>query len=150
MRLSKKLSLVMLPFSIVFGLNHAQSQTVASAQREVLVESDHSWNGTKYTRYPSGTPELTMLKITIPAHTALPWHTHPFPNAGYILSGALTIEDKASGKSATYHEGQAFAESVDRVHRGVSGDTPVVLLVTYAGSPGKPTSVAVKGEKKEY
>ena len=150
MKLSMKLSLALLPLSVAFGIDQAHSQTVATAQREVLVESDHSWNGTKYTHYPSGTPELTMLKITIPAHTALPWHTHPFPNAGYILSGALTIEDKASGKSATYHEGQAFTESVDRVHRGVSGDTPVVLLVTYAGSPGKPTSVAAKGEQKEY
>ncbi len=128
----------------------APSATVATAKKEVLVQSDHSWDGTKYTHYPSGAPELTMLKITIAPHSALPWHTHPFPNAGYILSGDLTIQDKASGKSVTYHAGQAFAESVDRVHRGESGDAPVVLLVTYSGTPGIPTSKPVKGEKREY
>ena len=128
----------------------ATKATVATAKKEVLVQSDHSWDGTKYTHYPSGPPELTMLKITIAPHSALPWHTHPFPNAGYILSGDLTIHDQESGKSVTYHAGQAFAESVDRVHRGESGDTPVVLLVTYSGTPGTPTSTPVKGEKREY
>jgi quercetin dioxygenase-like cupin family protein len=123
---------------------------VATEKKEVLVQSDHSWDGTKYTHYPLGKPELTMLKITIAPHSALPWHTHPVPNAGYILSGDLTIHDKASGKSVTYHAGQAFAESVDRVHRGESGDAPVVLLVTYSGTPGTPTSKPVKGEKREY
>ena len=128
----------------------SKTPTVATAKKEVLVQSHQSWDGTNYTHYPSGPPELTVLKITIAPHSALPWHTHPFPNAGYILSGDLTIHDKQSGKAVTYHAGQAFAESVDRVHRGESGDTPTVLIVTYAGTPGKPTSNAVKGEMREY
>jgi hypothetical protein len=75
-----------------------------------------------------------MIKLTIAAHTALPWHTHPFPNAGYVLSGELTLQDRESGKSETFHAGQAFAESVDDVHRGVSGDTATVSsdLLRYA------------------
>jgi hypothetical protein len=32
----------------------------------------------------------------------------------------------------------------------VSGDTAVVVLITYAGIAGQPTSVPVKGEKDEY
>jgi hypothetical protein len=39
---------------------------------------------------------------------------------------------------------------VDDVHRGETGDEPVVLLVTYAGTPGVPTSIPAKGEQKEY
>jgi hypothetical protein len=39
---------------------------------------------------------------------------------------------------------------VDDVHRGETGDEPVVLLVTYAGMPGVPTSIPAKGEQKEY
>jgi quercetin dioxygenase-like cupin family protein len=128
----------------------AHAQTTATAQKEVLLQADHSWNGAAYTRYPKGRPELTMLKLTIPPHTALPWHRHPVPNAGYILSGELTIQDRESGKRHTYHAGEAFAETVDDVHRGVSGDTPVVVLITYAGTPGVPTSIPVKGEKAEY
>ena len=128
----------------------ADAPTVATAKKEVLVQSDHSWDGTKYVHYLPGPPELTVLKITIAPHSALPWHTHPVPNAGYVLSGDLIIHDKASGKSVTYHAGQAFAESVNRVHRGESGDKPTVLIVTYAGTPGTPTSKPVKGEKREY
>jgi quercetin dioxygenase-like cupin family protein len=126
------------------------SHAVAAAHREVLLQADQSWNGVPYTQYPKGRPELTMLKLTIAPHTALPWHTHPFPNAAYVLSGTLTVHDKISGKTKVFHQGQAFAETVDDVHRGETGDEPVVLLVTYAGTPGRPTSIPVKGEQKEY
>jgi len=125
-------------------------KNVATAQRDILVQADGSWNGKAYTHYPTGQPELTMLKVTIPANTALPWHTHPFPNAVYVLSGTLTLEDRDSGKSKVFHRGDAFAESVDDVHRGVAWDEPTVLLITYAGTPGVPTSIPVKGEKPEY
>jgi quercetin dioxygenase-like cupin family protein len=123
---------------------------VASGQREILLQATQSWNGKAYTHYPTGQPELTTIKLTIPAHTALPWHTHPFPNAVYVLSGTLTIRDKASGKTTVLHQGQAAAESVDDVHRGETGDAPAVLLITYAGTPGVPTSTPEKGEKAEY
>jgi len=39
---------------------------------------------------------------------------------------------------------------VDDVHRGESGDEPTVLLITYAGTPGVPTSIPAAGEKAEY
>jgi quercetin dioxygenase-like cupin family protein len=103
-----------------------------------------------YTHYPTGRPELTMLKLTIAAHSQLPWHTHPFPNAAYVLSGTLTVHDKISGKTKVFHQGEAFAESVNDIHRGETGDEPVVLLVTYSGTPGEPTSIPAKGEQKEY
>lgn len=125
-------------------------QNVATAHRDVLLQADGSWNGKAYTHYPTGQPQLTMLKVTIPAHTALPWHTHPFPNAVYVLSGTLTLQDRDSGKSKVFHQGDAFAESVDDVHRGVAGDEPTVLLITYSGTPGVPTSIPVKGQKPEY
>jgi quercetin dioxygenase-like cupin family protein len=136
------------------SLSGAYAQTaadkVASAQREVLLQADHSWNGVPYTQNPKGRPELTMLKLTLAPHTKLPWHTHPFPNAAYVLSGTLTIRDKVSGKTKMVHQGEAFAETVDDVHRGETGDEAVVLLVTYAGTPGVPTSISVKGEQAEY
>jgi quercetin dioxygenase-like cupin family protein len=128
----------------------AMSQTIASGQREILVQSDHSWNGKPYTHYPAGKPELTVIKLVIAAHTALPWHTHPIPNAGYVLSGALTVIDKDSGKRQTFTAGQAFTESVDDVHHGMSGDEPTTLILMYAGTAGTPTSVPVKGQMKEY
>lgn len=123
---------------------------VASGQREILLQTGQSWNGKPYTHYPTGQPQLTTIKLTIGPHTALPWHTHPFPNVVYVLSGALTLHDKASGKTLVVHQGQAVGESVDDVHRGETGDETTVLLITYAGTPGVPTSIPAKGEQAEY
>ena len=78
---------LLLSFSAATG----QAENVAAAKREVLVESDHSWNGTKYAPYASGQPQLTVLKLTIAPNSVLPWHTHPFPNSCYLLSGELTV-----------------------------------------------------------
>ncbi len=123
---------------------------VQPGQREVLLQTDKSWNGKPYTHYPTGPVQLTTLKVTLAPHTALPWHTHPFPNVVYVLSGTLTLHDKASGKTLVVHQGEVVGESVDDVHRGEAGDQPAVLIITYAGTPGVPTSVPAKGEKAEY
>jgi quercetin dioxygenase-like cupin family protein len=154
-------SLVLCSLLAVAGQNLAFAQTAAGPQsapvlhsatghRETLLKATVAWNGKAYTHYPAGQPELTMIKLTIAAHTALPWHTHPVPNAGYVLSGTLTLRDKNSGLTHVYHQGEAFAESVDAPHRGEAGDEPVVLLLTYAGTPDLPPSVPLKGEKAEY
>jgi quercetin dioxygenase-like cupin family protein len=144
------LTVIIAAASLSNAYAQAGAAKVEPAQREVLLQADHSWNGQPYTQYLKGRPELTMLKVTLAPHTVLPWHTHPFPNAGYVLSGTLTLHDKASGKTRVVHQGEAFAESVDDVHRGEAGDEPAVLLITYAGLPGVPTSIPAKGEQKEY
>ena len=73
-------------------------KTVASAHADVLLQTTQSWNGKPYTHYPTGQPQLTTIRMTVAPHTALPWHTHPFPNSVYVLSGTLTLQDRASGK----------------------------------------------------
>jgi quercetin dioxygenase-like cupin family protein len=127
-----------------------QSNQAESGQREIVLETTKSWNGTAYTHYPTGQPELTTIKLTLAPHTALPWHTHPFPNSVYVLSGTLTLRDREDGKTLVVHQGQAVGESVDVVHRGESGNETAVLLITYAGTRGVPTSIPAKGEKPEY
>ncbi len=144
------LTVIIAAASLSNAYAQAAADKVAAAQREVLLQADHSWNGQPYTHYPTGRPELTMLKLTIAAHSQLPWHTHPFPNAAYVLSGTLTVHDKVSGKTKVFHQGQAFAETVNDIHRGETGDEPVVLIVTYSGTPGVPTSIPAKGQQAEY
>jgi quercetin dioxygenase-like cupin family protein len=144
------LTVIIAAASLSNAYAQAAADKVAAAQRKVLLQADHSWNGNAYTHYPTGRPELTMLKLTIAAHSQLPWHTHPFPNAAYVLSGTLTVHDKISGKTKVFHQGEAFAESVNDIHRGETGDEPVVLLVTYSGTPGVPTSIPAKGQQAEY
>ena len=128
------LTFMLLQQSTVIGENR---QTI---QSETLLRSSSSWDGKPYTAYPAGRPELSVLKITIPPHTALKWHTHPMPNAAYVLSGELTIERKENGKKQRVTTGQAVAEMVDALHRGVTGEGPVTLIVFYAGAQGMPLS----------
>jgi quercetin dioxygenase-like cupin family protein len=140
--------LVAVSFLVV--LAQSAALRVASGQRTILLQTSQSWNGKQYTHYPTGQPQLTTIKMTIAPHTALPWHSHPFPNTVYVLSGTLTLHDRASGKTLVVHQGQAVGESVDDIHRGESGDEPTVLIITYAGTAGIPTSVPAKGEQAEY
>ncbi len=149
MRKNMLLSIFVAPLGLAVA-SGLSAQTVATAHADTLIKSDASWNGVKYVAYPTTPPQLTVIKLTIPAHTALPWHRHPVPNAGYVLAGQLTIEDRESGKKQTFTTGQAFAESVNDVHRGVSGDKPTVLLLTYSGTKGTPTSIPVDSKQPEY
>lgn len=118
----------------------SNTPATSAIERHVLLQSSTSWDGSPYIAYPAGRPELTLLKLRIPANTTLDWHTHPMPNVAYILSGELTVEAKASGQVQLLKPGQTLAEMVDRTHRGTTGDSPVELIVFYAGSPGMPLS----------
>lgn len=111
-----------------------------SVQAETLLRTDSSWDGVAYASYPSGQPELTVLKITIAPHTSLPWHTHPMPNAAYVLSGEITVEKKENGQKKLLSAGQVLPEMVGELHRGTTGDLPVELIVFYAGAKDMPLS----------
>ena len=115
------------------GENHEPA-----VQSETLLRTGSSWDGEPYESYPSGQPELSILKITLAPHTELEWHSHPIPNAAYIVSGELTLERKKDGQRQRFAAGQALSETVDTLHRGVTGDEPVVLIVFYAGNSGTP------------
>jgi quercetin dioxygenase-like cupin family protein len=124
----------------LFPVGAALAKEPASVQMETLLRSGTSWDGTPYTTYPQGAPELTVLKITIPPHSSLPWHTHPMPNAAYVLSGQITVEKKENGEKKLLTVGQVLPEMVDALHRGTTGDEPVVLIVFYAGIKDMPLS----------
>ncbi|MFO2463100.1 cupin domain-containing protein [Pseudomonas sp. 15FMM2] len=117
-----------------------QPKNAAPIEKEVLLERSESWDGAPYKAYPAGPPQLTLIRLKIPAHTQLPWHTHPMPNAAYIVSGELTVETRKSGATRTLRQGQTLAEMVGTEHRGITAETPVELLVFYAGSTGMPLS----------
>lgn len=111
---------------------------------EKLLETETSWDGIRYAGYPQGTPQLSVLKITIPPFTAIPWHQHAVPNAGYIMSGSLTVEKKADGAVRILHAGEVLPEMVNAVHRGFTRQEGAVILVFYAGQKGIPLSLPAK------
>jgi quercetin dioxygenase-like cupin family protein len=116
----------------------ARENRQRAVQSETLLRTSSSWDDEPYKSYPSGQPELSVLKIILAPHTELEWHSHPMPNAAYVVSGELTLERKKDGKKEHFAAGQAVSETVDTFHRGVAGNEPVVLIVFYAGSPGLP------------
>jgi quercetin dioxygenase-like cupin family protein len=109
-----------------------------AVQKRILLSASSSWDGKPYKSYPSGQPELSIVKITVAPHTQLEWHSHPMPSAAYIVVGELTLERRRDGKKQRFTAGQAVSETVDTFHRGVTGSEPVVLIVFYAGSAGMP------------
>jgi quercetin dioxygenase-like cupin family protein len=106
-----------------------------------LLQATRSWDGNQYTRYVTGQPQITILRISIPPNTALDWHEHPMISAGYVVSGQITLEIRGTQKRKTIYAGQALAESVATVHRGYTTNQPVELLVFYAGAVGLPLSI---------
>jgi hypothetical protein len=63
------------------------------------------------------------------------------PNAAYVVSGEITIEEK-SGVKKHFSAGQVIPETVNTLHHGFVGDTPAVFLVFYAGTEMMPLSRA--------
>jgi quercetin dioxygenase-like cupin family protein len=120
---------------------HARDSQVRVEQ---LLQTTHSWDGAEYTRYVTGRPQITILRISIPPNTALDWHEHPMISAGYVLSGQITLEIKGTRERKTLRAGEALAESVNTIHRGYTAYQPVELVVFYAGTMGLPLSIKVK------
>ena len=128
---------------LLAGAMYIPTTTAATLQIEVtqLVKTTHSWDGVQYRAYPDGQPEVTVLRYKIPAHSALPWHTHSAINVAYVLSGKLTVIRQSDGKTMLIGPGDVLPEMVDAPHRGQSGDEPVELIVFYAGTPLVPLTV---------
>jgi len=115
---------------------------------ERLVQESRSWDGTTLPAYPPGQPEVTVLRITIPAGVRLASHQHPVINAGVLLQGRLRVESR-TGQVHELSAGDALVELVNRSHRGISlGPEPAVILVVYAGAKGVPTTVLDKPSPK--
>lgn len=112
---------------------------VSRIQMETLLKTGAAWDGSAYGGYPAG-PEMSVLKITIPAHTAMDWHSHPMPNVAYIVSGELDVEKQDGSMKRHFSAGQTVPELVNVAHRGVTGDRAVELIVFYAGASGLPLS----------
>ena len=107
---------------------------------EVLAQASRSWDYNRLPAYPDGAPEISVLRIEIAPGAQLPTHRHPVINAGYLLSGELTV---VTEKNETLHlkAGEALIEVVNTWHYGRNdGDTPAVIVVFYAGSAGMPLS----------
>lgn len=107
----------------------------------VLAKTSSSWDGTSLPTYPNNRPEITILRITIPAGTALPLHQHPVINAGVLLSGELTVMTE-DDRTLHLKAGDPIVEVVNKWHYGMNtGNGPAVILVFYAGALDTPITI---------
>lgn len=103
---------------------------------ETLARSGASWNKTPLPAWPAGQPEVTLLKITIPGKSELPWHTHPVINVGLMLEGRLTVITR-KGEILKLKKGDPIVEVVNTWHMGRNEhEEPAVIVVFYAGVKG--------------
>lgn len=128
------------------GLSHDQprqlpaSDPPALIERTVLLKTSQSWDGADLPAYPQGTPEISVIKVSIPPGTALPMHRHAVINAGVLLSGELTVTTEY-GQTHVLAEGEPLSEVVGTWHFGKStGTGPAVALVVYVGTTDLPNS----------
>ncbi|MFA6930871.1 MAG: cupin domain-containing protein [Lentisphaeria bacterium] len=122
-------------------------QQAPACIKQQLAKTSRSWDDSLLPAYPSGQPEVTILRLTIPPGTKLEKHFHPVINAGVVISGELTViaED---GKVLYLKPGDPIVELVKTCHYGINqGTEPVDLIVFYAGVERHPITV-LQGPQK--
>ncbi|MBN2539088.1 MAG: cupin domain-containing protein [Deltaproteobacteria bacterium] len=108
---------------------------------EELSKTSSSWNGNALPNYSEGTPEITILRITIPAGVQLEMHEHTVINAGVMLRGELTVVTE-DNKTLHLKAGESIVEVVNTWHYGKNeGSEPAEIIVFYAGEVGTPITI---------
>ncbi len=84
--------------------------------------------------YPrDGVPEVTAFIAELAPGQAIPWHQHPVPLLGYVLSGELTVQQE-DGQKRVVRTGEVSLESVGKMHQGSNeGTVPLKMLVFVIG-----------------
>ncbi|OOZ38039.1 cupin [Solemya pervernicosa gill symbiont] len=127
--------LTLLLSSNVFALDQHTTQV------DEVTKSTSSWDGSALPNYSEDTPEVTILRINIPAGVQLPMHKHPVINAGVLLRGELTVI-REDGKTLHMKAGDSIVEVVDKWHYGKNeGSETAEIIVFYAGVVGTPITI---------
>jgi quercetin dioxygenase-like cupin family protein len=107
----------------------------------VLVRTGSSWDNSALPSYEKGNPEITIVRIEIPAGAKLPMHKHTVINAGVLISGELTVVTE-DNKVLRLKAGDPIVEVVNKWHYGKNeGKGPAEIIVFYAGTLNKPITI---------
>jgi len=88
--------------------------------------------------------EVVQARGEFEPGAAVPQHTHPGEEIGYVLEGSLELE--VAGKpSVTLKAGDAFFVPAETIHSGKNvGGGSTKVLSTYVVEKGKPLATMVK------
>ncbi|MEW4456410.1 cupin domain-containing protein [Bremerella sp. JC817] len=129
---------------VVGGIGLAWAHEDGVLKVTVVAKSIDSWDGKPLPPYPEGQPEITILRIVIPAGERTPLHTHSVINAGVMLRGELVVHMEGGG-TKTLKEGDSLIELVNKPHWGQNDTkTDAEILVFYAGIQGKSNTHTVE------
>lgn len=118
------------------------TKNVYAAQSEVLIQTNQYWNQQPIKPIHLEYPQITMLRITIPAGEKLSTHKHPMLNVGYLTKGELTVYSE-HGEVLVLKAGDPIVELVDVWHYGKNtGLEDAEIVVTYVGGVGEDLSIA--------
>ena len=113
-----------------------------AASSETLIQTDSHWNKEAIKPIHIDHPQVTMLRITIPAGEKLAMHKHPILNIGYLTKGELTVRSE-NGDVLVLKPGDPIVELVDIWHHGEStGTEDAEIVVTYVGNKEEPLSIS--------
>ncbi len=126
---------------VFFLSSHASAAEVNAVHVDLLAKTSLSWDGCQLPCYSKGTPEITILRITIPAGVQLPLHKHPVINAGILLRGELTVITE-DNRILHLKAGESIIEVVNKWHYGKNeGGETAEIIVFYAGVQETPITV---------
>jgi quercetin dioxygenase-like cupin family protein len=89
---------------------------------------------------PGTTYETIVLRVEFPPNYAVSRHSHPGPQASYILFGEMTYLFDGEAP-ATRVAGESKDLAGYAIHSGKAGPNGAILLNTYVIEKGKPLSI---------
>lgn len=108
------------------------------ANSEVLIKTTTSWDGGPIA-YPEGQAEITVLHLSLLEGRWVPFHCHPVPTVGYVLSGSIRVQ-RSSGEEIIVGPGESVVEVMRTLHRGQGFGGDAEIIVVYAGATDLPTT----------
>ena len=132
-----------LTYLFLFGFALTAFSALA-ATSETVIQTQAHWNGQQIKPLHIDHPQVTILRITIPAGEKLAMHKHPILNVGYLTKGELTVRSD-KGEELVLKPGDPIVELVDRWHYGEStGSEDAEIVVTYVGEQTDDLSIIKK------
>lgn len=121
-------------------MNKEPQDSYSNVKVVKLAEASTAWDGSPLPDYPRATPVVTICKYIFPPHAVTDSHFHSIINCGVVLRGTLTVVN-LDGTERDFHAGEAIIETVGTVHHGENrGDSPVEIIMFYAGDSASPIS----------
>jgi quercetin dioxygenase-like cupin family protein len=120
-----------------------KSKEAAGSEAKVVLKTTKTMVDGPLAYPSSGTPELTMMMVTMQpdGHTSL--HKHPSPTGGFVIDGS--VEVRADDKVLKVKAGEGFLEPIDGPMQIWNTNAAVSKLVVFvAGTEGTPVAAPVK------